>query len=359
VSTRWIRTTGKWTGRTLLAGLLACAVAVGFGTRSNDAAKMAGFADAVEHWQHNPDFRLVQVEYVTMGSDATRTRIAGVPAPDAVLFLRSLPGLPAHLRVNPTSLDHYANFAKGPLSAYLHLTAEQGLGDTLTSIEQLGQRPDLTDADIVNFLRGYHLHNPVVSDAGAVRSVRRLMTDLNPGRGFVVRDNVPNRLRARASLLAGQLGYPTDIAMLTPEQQIDVWNRLDDVVKREDYELWRTKQVNDWLNGVWAQVYGTMYAGAIRPALEARLACRVGVPSMALAWITLAVWRRRRRAGRQQDEAAANLNAGAAAGPVVDAWRSGRPRQAMRPAGVLRDAYARSSVNRARGSHEHVGGRSL
>ena len=89
-----------------------------------------------------------------------------------MIFLRSLPGLPEHLRVNDTSYAHYTNFTRGPLSAYMHLTREQGLADTLKMLKELGAKDAPTDDDVREFLRQYKLHYAVVTDAGAVASVR-------------------------------------------------------------------------------------------------------------------------------------------------------------------------------------------
>src|SRR5205807_2503073 len=58
--------------------------------------------------------------------------------------------------------------------------------------------------------------------------------------------------------------------------------------------LWRTKQVNDWLNGVWAQVYGEMYSCAINPTLTLREFGRAGGPLMVMAWIGMGLRRKRR-----------------------------------------------------------------
>src|SRR3954452_13230453 len=102
----------RWSGRVALALLIGFAIAVGFGTNSSDSEKLRLFAEAVEHWQKNPDFRKVQVEYVEMGSDAMRTRCAFVSSTKGVMWLRSIPGLPPHLRVNPTSQAHYEHFSQ-------------------------------------------------------------------------------------------------------------------------------------------------------------------------------------------------------------------------------------------------------
>src|SRR4051812_8580939 len=160
---RWTAVVGKWGARFTLAVLIVLLMAVGFGTDAHEAAKMRQFADSVERWQTNPEFRRGQIEYVEMGSDAMRSHLAFVPGTKAVIFLRSLPGLPEHLRVNDTSYAHYTNFTRGPLSAYMHLTKEQGMADTLKMLKPLGEKDAPTDDDIREFLRQYKLHYAVVT----------------------------------------------------------------------------------------------------------------------------------------------------------------------------------------------------
>jgi hypothetical protein len=284
----------------LLALTILIAFAIGFGTPAADAEKMRLFSDAVDRWQRNPEFRKVQVEYVEMGSAAMRTRVCGVEATKGIMWLRSLPGLPEHLRVNDTSFAHYTNFTRGPLSAYMHLTSEQGLADTLKMLKDLGSIPNPTDADVVAFLKQYKLHNPVASDAGAVQSVRDLLADVDPARPLAIQTEAPGKLYSHISAMAAEMGFPPKIEEMTPAQQQEIWATLDERVRERDYELWRTKQVNDWLNGVWAQVYGTMYGGLINPMLTLREVARVAAPVMLMAWIGVAAYRRRRSAEQPQ-----------------------------------------------------------
>ncbi len=295
-----LRGTAIWTGRVLLGFVAMLTLAVGFGTPAEDAQKLRVFNESVGKWQKNPDFRKVQVEYVDQGSDSMRTHFAFCETTKGIMFLRSLPGLPDHLKVNDTSLNHYINFTRGPLSAYMHLTTEQGMDDTLKMLKDLGAKTDPTDADIREFLHQYKMHNPVVDDAGACASVRSLLRDVDPGRGFVVKDNVAAKLRPHIVAVATSLGYPTNPADMTPAQQMRVWTLLDAEVKETDYELWRTKQVNDWLNGVWAQVYGTMYASVIGPSLTVREVSRIAGPLMVIALAGLMVHRKRRKLGVEE-----------------------------------------------------------
>jgi hypothetical protein len=288
----------RWAGRVVLALLILFALAVGFGTPSTDCEKMRLFADAVQRWQHYPDFRKVQVEYVEIGNEAMRTKCAFVSATGGIMCLRSLPGLPAHLRVNPTSQAHYENFTRGPLCAYLHLTGEtsDGLANTFKMMTYVGRKPGATDEDIrKDILLNYKFDGyQVCSDDGAVQSVRKLMDDVDIGRDFAITDKVRERLAPHITAIAQSLGIPTEVARMTPLQQKEVWRQLDGEVQNTDYELWRTKQVNDWLNGVWAQVYGTMYSGLIGPTLVIRETCRVVGPMLLMGWVGLWLWRRKK-----------------------------------------------------------------
>ena len=56
-----------------------------FGTSADDAERLRAFADANDRWQHNPDFREAQVEYVELGSDSMRTKTAFMNTTDAVM----------------------------------------------------------------------------------------------------------------------------------------------------------------------------------------------------------------------------------------------------------------------------------
>jgi hypothetical protein len=291
-----VKRTGVWTGRAALAVAIGFLLAVGFGTSSTDAARMRQFSDAVERWQHNPDFRQIGVEYVEMGSDAMRTDVCFVDSTRVVLALRSIPGLSKDWAINDTSLAHYTHFRQGPLSAYMHLTREQGLADTLQMLQYIGSKSDLSDQDVRDFLKQYKLYYPVASDAGAVASVRSLINDVDPGRTLEVRDGVADRLMPHIAAVAKSLGYPEDLKAMTPDAQLEVWHMLDAQVRETDYELWRTKQVNDWLNGVWAQVYGAMYSCAINPTLTLREFGRAGGPILIMAWVGVGLWRKRREA---------------------------------------------------------------
>jgi hypothetical protein len=292
VAWKRIKITALWTARILLSLVIFFALIVGFGTSGSDVEKMRLFADAVEKWQHNPDFRQVQVEYVEMGSEAMRSKLGFVNSKTVVMWLRSLPGLPPDWKVNDTSLSHYTDFTLGPLSAYMHLTAEQGLTDTLKVLNYLGNKEALTDDDIRRFLGDYKLYNPVASDDGAVESVRSLINDVDAGRKFEIDTNVSDRITPHIAAIASRLGYPTQITAMNVHQQRDVWQMLDNQIRETDYELWRTKQANDWLNGVWSQVYGSMYSSVIRPTLAIRDICRVAGPVMLMAWVGLGLWKR-------------------------------------------------------------------
>jgi hypothetical protein len=284
-----------WIGRAFLGGLVLLLLAIGYGTTDDDTARMRVFADVVKNWQTNPEFRKVQDQYVEYGSDAMRTRIACCTTTDVTIFVRSLPGVPKDWAVNPTSLAHYTNFSKGPLSAYLHLSTEQGLIDGAKMLNDLARRENPSDEDIRNFLSGFKLYYPVVTDAGAVASVRKLIADTDGARNFQETKSIADDLRPHIAAVAREQGIPEDPEHMTTVQQRAVWQALDLHVMQSDYELWRVKQLNDWLGGVWAQVYGQMYAVVIGPTIAIRNACRAVGPLIVIFWVGAAMTAHRRR----------------------------------------------------------------
>ena len=259
------RVPGRWrrglrnAGVVLLALTIIGCAALGLGISRNDVRRLHAFGDAVRRWQSDPEFRQVQREYVAFGVEAMRGRWWGVSGRQVVMGFRSLPGLPLYLRAHGSSADHYRAFSEGELAAYLHLSGEQGIEDGLRIIDGLAQREPLTDADIVDFLSGFKLPVAVATDAGAVESVRRLLADTQrPPRPFAVRgDAVVQALRRH----------------VTPATR--TMRQLDDAVRAADPELWRSKQVNDFLGGVWAQAYGRIYLDGIDWLMRIRAAARV------------------------------------------------------------------------------------
>ena len=250
--------------------------ALGFGIRSSDVTRMQDFAGAVRRWQTNPDFRQVQREYVTLGVVAMHARWWGVSGERVVMGFRSLPGLPLYLAASDSSAAHYRAFADGEVPAYLHLTSEQGVEDGLRMIEDLGGRERLDDADIVRFLDGFKLPIRVATDTGAVASVRRLLADTQqPPRAFVVRGgDVVNALRRHVG------------------GDVRTMRQLDDEIRAADPELWRTKQVGDFLGGIWAQGYGQIYVTGIDWLMSIRNAARFVLLAAALLLAGLIVqWR--------------------------------------------------------------------
>ena len=294
-----VKSTIKWAGRILYGSVTLFVLAVAVGTPPSDMDKMRRFATAVDRWQTGPDFRKIQIEYVEMGSEAMRTRVAFATTTDGIMFLRSLPGLPAHLKVNDTSFAHYTNFTRGPLSAYLHLMTETGeLKHTLQMLDYISKQKDLTNEQIrKDFILNYKFDGyKVASDDGACDSVSALINEVDAARGFKITDHVAERLKPHIAAVAGRLGYPSEVTRMTPEQQTHVRDLLDGQVKETDYELWRIKQVNDWLNGLWSQVYGTMYAWIIGPTLTLRGICLWLGPLMLISWVGLVAWNRKKRA---------------------------------------------------------------
>jgi hypothetical protein len=271
----------------LVAAVLALALllsgAIGFGLAPADAVRVRAFADGVRGWQSNPDFRAVQHDYVTLGVAAMRSRFCGVPAERVVMGFRSLPGLPTYLAVNDTSAAHYRAFAAGELSAYLHLAGEQGVSGGVEMIEKLSRRNPLPDADVVAFLDAFKLPVKIPTDAGAIASVRRLIADVAPsGARFEIRQDLVDKLQPIADAIA-----PT-----TP----DALAVLDARVRLQDEELWRTKQVSDFLAGIWSVGYGKIYLEGIGWLFTIERAARV-VLIVLLALVIGALVRRAKSAG--------------------------------------------------------------
>ncbi len=263
----------------LLALLCAGALALGFGTMPGDSRRVRAFDDAVHRWQSGPDYRVVSAEYVTLGVEAMRARPCGVSARHIIIAFRSLPGLPPHLAVGDTSAEHYDAFSRGELSGYLHLMSEQGIVDGIGLVEQLGRRDPLTDDDVIAFLRGFKLPVPAVTDRGAVAGVRRLLDDVGDA-PFTVRADVATSLRAHVG---------TDPAAMTRVQQALALARLDANIRSANPELWRAKQVGDFLAGIWAQSYGQIYVNAIDGFFQARRVARAAgvIALLAVGWILM------------------------------------------------------------------------
>lgn len=279
------------TGRRASVGLLTLvcvlAAALGFGMTSNDAQRIRTFRDAVRGWQVKPDYRAVSAEYVRLGVEAMQARLCGISAGHVVMGFRSIPGLPDHLAVSDTSADHYNAFSRGEASAYLHLASEQGFADGVALIDQLARRDPPTDADIVAFLAGFKLPVPTITDAGAVAGVRRLLADIGPAaRPFTVRSGVATALRSHVK---GPLGA------MTRAEESAAFARFDADVRAADPELWRSKQVSDFLAGIWAQGYGQIYLDGIDGFFRIQRAARIvfAVTLVAAGWLALRARRMR------------------------------------------------------------------
>jgi hypothetical protein len=263
----------------LLAITLIVSAALAFGISGRDVQRLNAFGDAVRRWQTNPDFRDVRREYVTLGVEAMRGRWLAVPAERIVMGFRSIPGLPMYLSVNESSAAHYRAFSTGEMSAYLHLTSEQGVATALGMLEDLGRRESPSDADIVAFLSGFKLPVAVTTDAGAIASVRRLLADTqHPPRPFTIRGDVGEQLRRHVA---------ANLDRMARHEQAALMKTFDTRIRAADVELWRTKQVSDFLGGIWAQGYGPIYLGGIDWLLRIRAAARavLVVTLVIMAWL--------------------------------------------------------------------------
>ena len=72
---------------------------------------------------------------------------------------------------------------------------------------------------------------------------------------------------------------------------------LDDDLRRANFELWRTKQVSDFLAGIWAQGYGQVYESAINYLLLSQQIARI-VFALVVLLLILAGVRHRARTKR-------------------------------------------------------------
>ena len=254
-----------------VVGLLAAAL--GFGMTPGDARRVRAFGDAVRGWQSNPDYRAVSAEYVTLGVEAMKARLCGISAGHVIMAFRSIPGLPDHLAIGETSAAHYDAFLAGELSAYLHLASEQGFADGIALVEDLGRRNPLTDDDVVTFLAGFKLPVPTVTDAGAVAGTHRLLADVQSDKPFAIRGDVVTPLR---SIVDQNL------------EQAAAFAQFDAQVRAADPELWRAKQVNDFLAGIWAQGYGQIYLDGIDGFFFLRRLARTTLVIVIVAALVLA-----------------------------------------------------------------------
>lgn len=251
-------------GRVLRYALLLVAAVLAVGVSGAEESALREFDEATARWQTRPEFRDVALDYCVRGSAAMRTRPMFLTARQVMLTLRSLPGAAHPLAADPAARAHYANFEKGPLSAYLYLCDEQPVAEKLESLEALGRKVGRSPRDYSGFLEGYQLEYPVCRDAGAIQSVASLVQDTGANHPFVVRRPVGELLMPYARALSRDLGVPDDPDAMTPAQQRSVLERLDGFVRRRDPELWRTKQLSDFCAGVWGQVYGPPYRKVIR-----------------------------------------------------------------------------------------------
>jgi hypothetical protein len=243
---------------TLLLGLFAALMV--FGLSGADVGAWRAFDEATGQWQVNPEFRSVCFEYCRLGSRAVRTRPFWLSGRQAILALRSIPFLPKDLAISPTSHSHYQSFDRGPLCAYLYLCGEQQVKQW-TDILQSESR-QLANGDQqapLRFLNWFSVDFPLCKDDGAIGSVRSLIDDTDPTHGFNIRQDVGPLLLPPIAAIARDLHVPEDPTQMTPAAQAAVLARLDGYVHRHDLELWRTKQVNDFCAGVWAQVYSPPY----------------------------------------------------------------------------------------------------
>jgi hypothetical protein len=79
---------------------------------------------------------------------------------------------------------------------------------------------------------------------------------------------------------------------MTFDQQIEVLEKLDDAVRRDDPQLWRSKQVSDFLGGIWAQGYGQIYRESILWFYRLRRGGRAMLVGIFLIYLAVVLARR-------------------------------------------------------------------
>ena len=296
-SRRWLQI------KRILAWALALLfVVMIFGVTPEDEAVMRTFETAAWRWQNNPEYRSIAVEYCILADNTLRARPFLVRGPTLVMATRSLPFVPHQYAVNDTSEIHYSKFSGGPLVAYLFFCGEQHVDQFVGVLESVGRNQAPSQDKLLRFLDAFHMDYPVCTDAGARQSVATLIRDTRPGEPFPVRSNVGELLLEHVRGLARELNFPTEPDQMTPDQQQAVLVRLDDYVKQHDHQLWRTKQLNDFCCGVWAQVYGPHYHLIIGPVLALRKVGTWGVVLMLVLGLLRRERREPERAKQDEDE---------------------------------------------------------
>jgi hypothetical protein len=301
---RW-RRTRRWLGRLGWAAwgvAQALAIAFGYGMSAGDAELMRRFRAHVYAWEDRCDFREVCYTYTELGSAATHAKFVGMSSGDWVMVARSMPGLPEHLRVNEGSREHYNDFIAGPLSAYLHLSDIQGVQYWFDKINDHGGRlSTLTHAEVLDTFNLFQMHRPPTRNEAALESWRTMLVDIEAWKPFTIREAPGPRIRAAVPGLALKLGVPTDIRAMCFSDQARVFAALDAHIREYDPELWRTKQVSDFLSGVWGQSFGFEYMLLIEPALALKAWGQTLTPLLAVAgaaaWLAGARRPRGERAG--------------------------------------------------------------
>ncbi len=261
-----------YSGITILVMVTLYHVIFGFGIASRDVIRLKRFVDVLNASQTNPDFRKVVDGYCVEGSEVLRGAFWWVRAPQVVMIYRAYFARSGEEIVDePGSKLHYEEFAKGALSSYLMLCSEQGLDEWAPVFESLGSQ-GITDDSARAFLQSFKMEEPVVTDRGAIDSVRRLHEDVGLSRPLAIRsaEEFTAKISALIPTLAAEVQVPPELNAMSPEQQLAAYRELDAVVRRTDFELWRVKQCSDFLAGVWGQTYGLQYKRNIEPFLIKR-----------------------------------------------------------------------------------------
>ncbi len=247
---------------TLLTVLLFFSIIFGYGLSKRDLAILNHFSESVVDWQSHADYRRIGFAYIHESYACMTAHIAGCTATEALMTMRSIPGLPEKLAVNPTSQKHYVDFSRGELSAYLHLCGEQGPGiaNVLPMMQSLASRPARSDEEITGFLSTFRLAASIETRSPeAITGVRSLLEDTHAAEGFTSTEPTELAVLPYIKAIAQSRGWPENPDDMSADQQLVIMKELDGYVHDVDRPVWRTKQVTDFLNGVWGECYGQMY----------------------------------------------------------------------------------------------------
>ena len=285
-------------GAGLLGALLSRGITSGEG--KNIASAWVG---AVDDWKKEdeestqlPDFRRRARHYQLWGARASQLRPLGLKMENVQSIAQEI--MPGYF--SPDVRDHYKDFSKGPVSAYMqelrerenwrHRTDDpkntffEGRGDAFYQ----SKKPRWSRAKTVTWdknvhpkvMKDIHAHGMKYPSVAKYLKRNQLTTpeELDrfgkENRLFGVsseRDSLyPMQadIRMHANSLAQRMNLGADLDELSPKEQEYVYEALDDYIAKEDPQLWLKKQYADAEIGYGLTPALSYYGSAIvKPAL--------------------------------------------------------------------------------------------